>query len=309
MSRVTNYELRSRVFHLDDTERILQLYKLYRRVEYCKAYNLPLPVEYHSEVHDDDFLFLQAFYPSEWSECEKIFCADKERVRRLKIKVRYMLTISRCYFCTFTFSDSVLSLTSSKTRRRYVTRWLTSLDCAYIANLDFGADNGREHYHALVAVKPSKSKLSEWILNYGLFHVEPVRSSLTSSVCLSKYVSKLCNHSVKVTCKRSALLFSRKYKLPSTQKEFKNLVAPILGKGNVLGIPCTTSLSRSCVLRPSLSSLSHSLVARCCMCGSIIPVLPSDMSKHTLTAVKGTKTKKYYFCSDCKSTYNVKTDN
>lgn len=320
MSRVANYELRSRIFQLEDTAGIYKLYRLYRRVEYCKLYGISAPPEYLPEFHDDEFAMAKSFYPSEWEECERIYKSDKARSYRLKIKMRYMLTVSKCYFLRLSFTDSVLQSTTPQTRRKYVTRFLTSLNCAYIANIDFGSNDvyiddkgvervgtAREHYHALVSVKLPKSKLSEWILNYGTLFAEPVRCSLTSTVRLSKYVSKLCNHAVKVTAKRGALLFSRKYKLPSTKTEFNNLVAPILAKGYVLGIRYDTNKTRFRSFKVT-NTMSNKLVARCCMCGSIIPVLPSDMPSHTLTVTKGQKVKKYYFCSDCKEIYKVKTD-
>lgn len=310
MPRTTNYALRSRVFQLDETEKIYRLYKLYRRVEHCKDYGLSMPEEYHPEINNDDFEFLQAFYPAEWAECEKIYTADKSRSYRLKIKVRYMLTLSKCRFLTLTFTDAVLASTSEHTRRQYVRRWLASLDCAYIANVDYGSENNREHYHALVACRPTDKQLADWIFNYGALYSQPVRPSLGSTVRLSKYVSKLTNHAVKVTTRRTCLLFSRKHPLPSTYKELYNNVTLILDKGYVLRIENTVNTSKKGtyrVLKPSRSNNS-SLLRRCTVCGSIIPVLPSQMKHHTLTRQIRGKSKKFYYCSECIRELKIKTD-
>jgi len=298
---VGNYELRSRVFQLDETERLYQYYKLSRRIEYCKIYDLDLPSNYHPEIDDDNILFLQAFYPAEWQECEKIYKADKARKYRLSKKIRFFISSYDCYFIRLGFWDSIFSSTSEKTRRRYVVRFLDSLNVPFIANIDFGEDRGREHYHAIIGCRVPLERMRYWYNNFGGFNSKRIRKCERTCLRLSKYVSKLCNHAVKVTCKRGSLIYSRKYPLSEQSR------SPISAEGYVLSIAHTPHKHNYLVIRPSSRS-SSSLVARCAQCGCIIPVLPSDMPKYTVTVCRNGKNKKLYFCSDCIKEYNIKCE-
>ena len=78
----------------------------------------------------------------------------------------------------------------------------------YVANIDFGAQNHREHYHAVIQCK--KIDASSWH-KYGAIFIEKVRNNGIGHDCerLSKYVSKLSNHAIKETTKRCSLLYSR----------------------------------------------------------------------------------------------------
>ena len=80
-------------------------------------------------------------------ECFRVNHANNARKNRVQSRVKSLLE-KPCVFLTFTFSDDTLSRTSSTTRRRYVRQFLDNYG-AYVANIDFGARNGREHYHAI----------------------------------------------------------------------------------------------------------------------------------------------------------------
>lgn len=161
-------------------------------------------------------LLLQYDY-KDIQEARKINKASFYRVKRLRDRVTNMLTSGHCIFCTFNFNDSVLNSTSAETRRKYVARYLKSFNCQYVANIDFGSDKeytdrkgnkrkgtSREHYHALVCI----DKLPmNW--NYGYQFLEHVRIKSSTDVKLSKYISKLSNHAIKETTKRSCLIYSR----------------------------------------------------------------------------------------------------
>lgn len=150
-------------------------------------------------------------------EARKINKASCYRVARLKKRITKMLSSGHCIFCTFNFDDKVLNSTSIDTRRQYVRRHLSSFNCQYVANIDFGNDKeyidrkgnkrkgtSREHYHALVQVE--KLPMS-W--SYGYEFLEHVRLHDSTDVKLSKYISKLTNHAIKETTKRSCLIYSR----------------------------------------------------------------------------------------------------
>lgn len=152
-------------------------------------------------------------------EAEKINHADHARTKRLRDRVSLMLLFyGSVSFVTLTFRDEVLEKTNDLTRKRYVERFLKSqaqtyagCDGMYIANKDFGKENGREHYHALIS---GRINLKEW--DYGFIFAEQVRVNpnkpdKTEKHCrkLSKYIAKLTNHAIKSTTKRSPLMYSK----------------------------------------------------------------------------------------------------
>ena len=143
----------------------------------------------------------------ELREVIKIDKARNNRVYRLRKRVEAILK-SDCgaIFLTLTFSDNTLSNTTEKNRRNYVQRYLKSLDCLYVGNIDFGKTNHREHYHALVAVDNVNGKA--W-RKYGNINFERVRIADRTSTKISKYIAKLTNHAIKETTKRKALIYSR----------------------------------------------------------------------------------------------------
>ena len=102
-------------------------------------------------IEDADLLFdILTSTPETFSdliECDRILHANYQRTKRLKNRIAKLLE-SPCLFLTFTFNDKILLNTSSKTRRVYVRNFLEPLG-AYVANVDFGAENGREHCYSL----------------------------------------------------------------------------------------------------------------------------------------------------------------
>lgn len=161
-------------------------------------------------------LLLQYGY-KDIQEARKINKASFYRVRRLKNRVADMLTKGHCIFATFNFTDDVLNNTNEETRRKYVRRYLKHFNCDYVANIDFGSDKeykdrkgnirkatSREHYHALICI--DKMPL-EW--PHGYQFLEHVRLKDKCDIKLSKYISKLTNHAIKETTRRSCLIYSR----------------------------------------------------------------------------------------------------
>ena len=98
----------------------------------------------------DLYFYYQKTYPYLWKECKRIYHAKICRTNRLKKRVEKMLSSGQCIFLTITFNNKVLGNTSSRSRRDYVRKYLNSLCCPYVGNIDFGKNNKREHYHALV---------------------------------------------------------------------------------------------------------------------------------------------------------------
>ena len=145
---------------------------------------------------------------SVFNEIAKIDNASCHRASRLRSRIESMLLNGDCLFLTLTFNDKTLNDTSADTRRQYVRKYLKQFNCPYVANIDYGADNGREHYHAVV--NSSHIDLSKWRI-YGNINVQRVRNKSIDldKTRLAKYISKLSNHAIKETTKRSCLIYSR----------------------------------------------------------------------------------------------------
>ena len=143
---------------------------------------------------------------SDVKQIESIQLSYRKKALRIKTYLNSWLEKGSVIFGTLTFTDDVLNNTSSKTRKRYVERYLKNADVAYIANIDYGAKNDREHYHFIIATG-NKNKLENW--QYGFFNLKLVGNSESDSTKVSKYVSKLTNHAIKNTNKRCVIIYSK----------------------------------------------------------------------------------------------------
>lgn len=148
--------------------------------------------------------YMNTFAEAEWHEAMLINHSSYARVKRLKSRVTNLLNKGTCIFATLTFTDDVLNSTSIDTRRQYVFRFLKSVSSDYVANIDFGKKNGREHYHAIILANKIDCKLYK----YGAINVKKIHKS-SNPIKLAKYISKLTNHAIKETTKRSAIIYSR----------------------------------------------------------------------------------------------------
>lgn len=152
--------------------------------------------------------------------------AKKVKAKRMEQDI--IKALSKGYgiiFATLTFRDEVLELTKRK-RRQYVKTYLDQFE-GYIANIDYGSNNGREHYHAIVFMKSEKldpleteirkdkkkqfrhfikqEQLPKW--KYGVCSFEKEYKSIkklkdNSPRKLSNYIAKINNHSLKVEQQR-----------------------------------------------------------------------------------------------------------
>ena len=144
-----------------------------------------------------------------WVEGRKVNSAYYARKTRIwKYIYAMMLQNQPVIFLTFTFTDETIDKTSYDTRRKYVQRFLKDHSDYYIANIDFGEDNGREHYHAIIV---GEVDYSEWH-KYGAIKGLRVHNSVDDAKRLAKYVSKLTNHAIKKTTGGHRVIYSRKLK-------------------------------------------------------------------------------------------------
>lgn len=190
--------------------------------------------------------FFNATRHEDLTEAEKIISSQNRRISRLRSRITLFLNCKEpTNFLTLTFSDTILQNSTPEERRRYVVRYLKSQSAHYIANLDFGELNGREHYHAVIL---GNVDLEPW-RQYGAINVQNVgnRKELTRKTVpkrykdldeetattlmrrdtekkLAKYVAKLTNHAIKKTTKRSAIIYSRK--MPNPHPELEPICLP-----------------------------------------------------------------------------------
>lgn len=170
--------------------------------------------EYYMPMEYQQALNIQSFMQDtlEWKEAYRVNDASYHRVIRLKKRIRTMLNSGNCIFLTLTFTNDVLESTTKETRRRYVARYLKQYSNKYVANIDYGAKNEREHYHAVILVDSVNH--SDW--KYGAINFERIRytnsdieKDTETIKKVSKYVSKLTNHAIKETTQRNYMIFSR----------------------------------------------------------------------------------------------------
>lgn len=158
------------------------------------------------KLHDNYFKIVDDFGSDYIDTCISIYKSYRGRLSRIRSRIESYLKSGKCIFATLTFEDSVLDSTSEETRRKYVQRFLSSVSDCYVANIDYGVDDKythREHYHAVIKV--------DWISDkwpYGYTWFELVRQT-SDDQALSKYISKLVNHSLKESTKRCCYIYSR----------------------------------------------------------------------------------------------------
>jgi len=175
------------------------------------SFALKTKKEFYSSYNELYNYCLENNLMHELQECVKINHAEYERVKRLKERVKSMLLQGKCLFLTLTFTDDTLAKTTPKQRRVAVVRFLKQFDSPYIANIDFGADKTktmREHYHAVI--RCDKIEFEGW-RKYGNINAKVIRNRNIDNdkTKLAKYVSKLSNHAIKESAKRSSLIYSR----------------------------------------------------------------------------------------------------
>lgn len=141
----------------------------------------------------------------QFHECVKLYNANKALYRRLRRRVSELIK-EPCLFLTIDFSNKDLSSTTLQDRRVIICRYLKSQCNNYVANIDFGDKNGREHYHAIVQadfIDIHKFELEGWV------KYERVWTENDSAERLSHYITKLTRHAIKNTTQRYKVIYSR----------------------------------------------------------------------------------------------------
>lgn len=143
--------------------------------------------------------------------CRKIENSRFQRVKRCKMRIKGIVFDGDAIFLTLTFNDEILASTSQETRRRYVTRLLKRYCAKYVANIDFGKLNGREHYHAIVEcdVKNAEMLKKAWGKKCGFADFRKIGSKEDDLKKTTKYINKLNAHCFKDPTRMYRVIYSR----------------------------------------------------------------------------------------------------
>ena len=193
--------------HCEVGDLSLKSYRLYQR-EVNGLYYPSLKNYSFEKLIKEKETFIKKYGNTTLKIANNLNHASYKRVARLKERIKEAVESGSAYFITITFNPTTLENTNEQTRRKYVSRWLKSLTPFYVANIDYGEKNGREHYHAVITsdTRPPKS----W--NYGFIDILKVNTTETDTKRISKYISKLTNHAIKHTTKGKRIIYSRKLK-------------------------------------------------------------------------------------------------
>lgn len=166
--------------------------------------------------YNDKSLYLEYYNQEVIDECFKIYNATRQRKKnnwnelcKWCFAIEYINSFKdkMIIFGTLTFKDKVLESTSEITRQRYVTRFLKDNTIHYIANIDYGKKNNREHYH-FIALVNGVMNCKNWKYGASKFQFVPLEKKDLKSI--KNYLLKLNNHSYKSSTKQKRIIRDRK---------------------------------------------------------------------------------------------------
>lgn len=166
-------------------------------------------IEKDKEYGSFDFLYWCFNYRKvdDFLDCSLLMKESRRRkTKRVREKIEDLVINHNAVFITLTFNDDILGTTTEKTRRRYVSRYLKDNCSCYVANIDYGSGKGREHYHAVVS---NDIDFNWWTSHCGFIYAERVKPREDSKERVSRYITKLTNHALKVSDITPRLIYSR----------------------------------------------------------------------------------------------------
>lgn len=194
------------------TERQLNIQFLIRKLRF--KYKQDLANSRVSSAQLDNVLWYS--YPVVYGSGD--FNGQKEAVRLIDARKRkkqrynrYLKGMQECYeklfFITLTWDDDSLNRLSDSTRRKYIQNWLNENCNDFLANVDYGKKNGREHYHAVVSFRNNVTPV--WVYGFYVFQEVNFNSCVKDVYKISSYLLKLTNHAGKFGTGKS---FHKKFK-------------------------------------------------------------------------------------------------
>ena len=184
---------------------------LYKR--YAKARRISYLQELGEDLHGENLQGFERWLAENHNEnwfhivqvCERVSNTSYQRIKRLKERIKALTSQGECLFLTLTFNDDTLTSTSEKARRSLVHHYLKSFSSDFIANVDYGKENEREHYHAVILA--SKVDYTLWH-SFGAIRGEKVHLRGNTEAKVARYIDKLSLHALKDTTYRNRLLYS-----------------------------------------------------------------------------------------------------
>lgn len=177
-----------------------------------------------------DLEAFKAKYGKEFARvCKNLSVSEYKRFKKVLNRMKKYCEGGRAVFATLTFSNKALTR-KRQTRRVNVARCCKSFSDAYVANIDFGDEKGREHYHALMKIpdgleivslpeRKAKGKIINvpyivqadgttaplaslpcfdwWRKNMGLLDLEKVGDGERDARRTARYTAKLARHALK----------------------------------------------------------------------------------------------------------------
>lgn len=152
-----------------------------------------------------------------WIEAWRCNKNAYKRSARLWSRIYAMLVSGPCLFLTFTFDDDTLRDSDPALRRRWVRDFCKKHSDYYIANIDYGDKNEREHYHAVIMADHvdyelwhyREDKYSHSKVWRGGIKGKKIHTGIKDAKRLAHYVDKLTNHAVKETVKRNHVIYGK----------------------------------------------------------------------------------------------------
>lgn len=152
--------------------------------------------------------------------CKSITKSTLDKRKRCKAKVASVVEAGQAYFLTLTFDDFTLENTTPFERRVMVSRQLKEISDTYIANIDYGSEQHREHYHAILyGNNLTKQDLAWWTTDgvgkkakhrhVGFVDLRKVGSEKDDIEKVTKYTAKLSAHALKNTTPENPLYIPR----------------------------------------------------------------------------------------------------
>ena len=191
---------------------------------YKKIYNLDffkndIPVYQAKQIIDQ-------IPQQDYEDSMRLLNNNKHKTQRIRKRIETMLLQLqfydnlKAYFITLTWNDKTLENTSEDTRHQKVFRTLKNLPglIDYVANIDYGKENEREHYHGIILVNENfetkKTKVNNLYFNSmpvwennGFSRLDDIK--IPNEKALSKYINKLTNHAKKDSTKKQRVIYCK----------------------------------------------------------------------------------------------------
>ena len=164
-------------------------------------------IESFVSLNDEEKQKLFEMELNEINECEAIRNCKAHQRNKIENHIKFLFdTNTDIFFATFTFDDDALKETK-EWRKLQIRRLLTKVCDDYILNIDYGAENEREHYHAVLSIKKpniykdetNHTRIKE-LDKYkcGFYKVDECKRDDIDKKRLARYITKLTHHSIKV---------------------------------------------------------------------------------------------------------------